>query len=214
MKLLSSVHLSEQQKSAITTYELLGGVLSFFLYQENTKLSVFENHRVAALQGLTQVCSFYDFGISEELLLGKKVDFVDFVGSFYDLKEKKLIVKGKSDSFLNDYFWFDEKEESKDTELRVRDFFQSSKSDGLSMSEAFIDPPYGLGGSRLEIGNSFNAIVSSLFDEFSMPDNIYEWSNNCSEYFESGKEWWGTSFYTYFVKNKSCIVVVLASATD
>ena len=43
---------------------------------------------------------------------------------------------------------------------------------------------------------------------------IYQWSDDWSNYFESGQEWWGTFFWTVYDTKRQMIAVIGASATD
>lgn len=74
---------------------------------------------------------------------------------------------------------------------------------------AFLEPPQG------------TPYLKSDFIEFNnvlFPDRkdvrVYRWNDDFSDYFDAGKEWWGTGLWTVSdVKNK-VIVVIGASLTD
>ncbi|MHA1381380.1 MAG: hypothetical protein ACTSRG_23685 [Candidatus Helarchaeota archaeon] len=44
--------------------------------------------------------------------------------------------------------------------------------------------------------------------------HIYLWDENCSRYFEPGKEWWGAYLWTILIQEKKEIVIIAASSTD
>lgn len=79
---------------------------------------------------------------------------------------------------------------------------------------AFRDPPYPLRRSQVEALELFRAMTESLFAGFREPLAVYEWSTECSNYFDAGREWWGTFFWTVGVLGASSIVGVVASTTD
>ncbi|MCK6691149.1 MAG: hypothetical protein L6Q97_03485 [Thermoanaerobaculia bacterium] len=43
---------------------------------------------------------------------------------------------------------------------------------------------------------------------------IYQWSDDWSNYFDAGKEWWGTFFWTVYDTRRQTVAVIGASATD
>ncbi len=43
---------------------------------------------------------------------------------------------------------------------------------------------------------------------------IYRWSDNWDIYFNIGKEWWGTFFWTILNKSNKTITIISASASD
>ncbi len=106
-------------------------------------------------------------------------------------------------------------------------------SNGLSY--ALLEVPYGLRYNEFirqkarklgEIKKSkkINLIQTKFFNHFleeiglEITDEtqliIYEWSNDWSYYFDAGKEWWGTFFWTILKKEKREIIVICASTTD
>lgn len=74
---------------------------------------------------------------------------------------------------------------------------------------AFLEPPHG------------NRYLKSDFIEFNdflfpnkMSCEVYRWNDTFSDYFDVGKEWWGTGLWTVYDKNTGIIVVIGASLTD
>ena len=43
---------------------------------------------------------------------------------------------------------------------------------------------------------------------------MYEWTTDWSDYFDEGREWWGTLCLTVYDKTLGRFAVILASATD
>lgn len=99
------------------------------------------------------------------------------------------------------------------------------------LAYALLEPPYGL---RLEIDakhgseeyyelqakeftNLYRMFLNDflLFSKYSKDDFIiYSWSDDWSNFFDAGKEWWGTYYYTVYNKRNNTIIVLGASETD
>ncbi|MBR1735442.1 MAG: hypothetical protein IJ736_00290 [Firmicutes bacterium] len=77
--------------------------------------------------------------------------------------------------------------------------------------QAFSDPPYGIPYSR----EDFEKINHLLFPvQFRDDLKIYSWNNDFSNYFDDGKEWWGTALWSVYDKNMQRFVIIGASLTD
>lgn len=89
------------------------------------------------------------------------------------------------------------------------EFFTEEKSEKLSFYSAFTEPPHALPYKS----EDFELLKQTLF---SSPENleIYRWADDFSNYFEVGKEWWGTGFWTIYDKSQKHFVVIGASSTD
>lgn len=74
---------------------------------------------------------------------------------------------------------------------------------------AFLEPPYG----THYLKSDFIAFHESLF-----PDQegieVYRWNDDFSNYFDAGKEWWGTGLWTVYDAKNKLFVVIGASLTD
>ena len=60
----------------------------------------------------------------------------------------------------------------------------------------------------------FDRLNAALFPEGTEGLEVYEWTTDWSEYFDEGREWWGTLCLTVYDKGMDRFVVILASATD
>jgi hypothetical protein len=78
-----------------------------------------------------------------------------------------------------------------------------------------MEPPYNLnlgkeifrrGEYLLEFLEYFFCNISEL--------TIYAWDTNCSVVFNSGKEWWGSYFWTIYNPTKKWYIGIIASETD
>lgn len=74
---------------------------------------------------------------------------------------------------------------------------------------AFLDPPY----PNSYILSDFIKLNKVLFP---FPDSceVYRWKDDFSDYFEMGKEWWGTGCWSVYDFVTKSFVVIAASLTD
>ena len=60
----------------------------------------------------------------------------------------------------------------------------------------------------------FNRINSVLFPMGTDDLEVYEWSDDWSNYFDDGHEWWGTACWSVYDRRMNRYAVIMASATD
>ncbi len=109
------------------------------------------------------------------------------------------------------------------TKYSIEDFFYDGNSSWevsgnikifpsyMTYWEAFFEPPYGVPYSK----EDFHKINHSLFPvQFRSDLEIYSWNNDFSNYFDDGKEWWGTALWSVYDKWMNRFVIVGASLTD
>lgn len=79
---------------------------------------------------------------------------------------------------------------------------------------AFFNPPHCLLKlqKEQEVFNNINNKYLSPFNDQNL--EIYSWNNDWSNYFDDGKEWWGTFYWTIYNKEKDMYIVIAGSATD
>lgn len=74
---------------------------------------------------------------------------------------------------------------------------------------AFLEPPY---------GNDYLVSDFIKFNDILIPNKeeieVYSWNDEFSNYFDAGKEWWGTALWTVLDKKNKTIIVIGASLTD
>lgn len=80
----------------------------------------------------------------------------------------------------------------------------------LNYRKAFLDPPHKISYSE----NDFKRVNDALFPNGTDELEVYEWSTDWSDYFDDGREWWGTLCLTVYDKTLNRFVVIMASATD
>jgi hypothetical protein len=67
--------------------------------------------------------------------------------------------------------------------------------------------------TNFDIGKFFLEFNEFLFDNINKLI-IYSWQTNCSNYFDAGKEWWGSFFWTVYNPTKKWYIGIAASTTD
>ena len=89
--------------------------------------------------------------------------------------------------------------------------FSSDYKDGeLNYRKAFLYPPHGNGCT----GKDFVRVNAALFPNGTDGLEAYRWTTDWLEYFDAGREWWGTLCLTVYDKSLNRFVVIMASATD
>ena len=95
--------------------------------------------------------------------------------------------------------------------IPVEALFSPDDSDGeLTYRRAFLCPPHENGYT----GEDFARVNAALFPNGTQALEAYRWTTDWSEYFDDGREWWGTLCLTVFDHSLGRFVVILASATD
>jgi hypothetical protein len=123
-------------------------------------------------------------------LAGERVSLDEFLGPRYDLLRKRLIMP-RSGVIPGGYAF------------------------------AFSDPPYTLADhannrriSEDEASDLFHAINVEVLSGVSPDSVIFQWPDDWSNYFDSGKEWWGSFLWTFANPGVTRIIALGASTTD
>ncbi len=74
---------------------------------------------------------------------------------------------------------------------------------------AFLEPPYGVP----YLTSDFIKFNDVLFP-FKEDTEVYRWNDDFSDYFDDGKEWWGTGLWSAYDKKTGIFVIIGASQTD
>ena len=74
---------------------------------------------------------------------------------------------------------------------------------------AFLEPPHGVPYVKSDF---------LVFNDVLFPNKehcfVYRWNDDFSNYFDAGKEWWGTGLWTIYDDYEGTVVVIGASLTD
>ena len=95
--------------------------------------------------------------------------------------------------------------------VSVDELFAPLNDNGkLNYRKAFLKPPH----TNNYGDTDFDKINKALFPNGTDGLEIYEWTTDWSEYFDEGREWWGTLCLTVYDIKLDRYVVIMASATD
>lgn len=134
-----------------------------------------------------------------------KISHKKAVISFFDVIGKRYRVGNR----LNHGSFSLEEDKMKCKRYSINKFFstKSSKFGDFSYWYAFHEPPYRTPYTE----DDFKRINNMLFTD---SIEIYLWNNDFSDYFDDGKEWWGTALWSIYDSKKNRFVVIGASLTD
>ena len=62
--------------------------------------------------------------------------------------------------------------------------------------------------------DDFRRVNSILFPAGTDELEVYEWTTDWSNYFDDGREWWGTACWSIYDRRMHRYIVIMASATD
>ena len=74
---------------------------------------------------------------------------------------------------------------------------------------SFLEPPYGVP----YLTSDFVKFHDVMFP-FKESTIVYRWNDDFSNYFDDGKEWWGTGLWSAYDKITNIFVIIGASQTD
>ena len=75
---------------------------------------------------------------------------------------------------------------------------------------AFLEPPQWFGCAP----DDFRRVNNALFPEGAGELEVFEWTTDWSNYFDAGREWWGTACWSVYDRRLDRFAVLFASATD
>ena len=227
MTIIETPKIIEKYKA----YEREGGVIDFRIFQLDTEQgdTPYQKHLAVAQQTLISVAEEvntrlnriaakskinrrefftmdYDFNILKDS--GKEISVQDFMGWQYEEVSGRVILSGGK--LRNRYFYYDDKEVIENA-LTID---QEDKGK-IGFVYAFLDPPYSFmcGKTIFEKGNFFLDFCRLLFTDISQIE-VYKWSTDSSNYFDEGKDWWGSFFWTVYNPCRYWYIGIIASTTD
>lgn len=223
----------------INEFDRLGGCVEFKVFTIDNAKDSYEAHFATAKATLTELSianedyfqkitkeyntnryQYFKLTINFDELSnsGVQIQLRDFLGPQFDLKANKPLIKGVQ-KFYNSYFYFDTEESEKDIVniTEVSGQFNFGDSDGVTgaFCGTFLEPPHSvkIGKNIFEHGQYFLEFCNLLFSDLNKIE-VYKWSVNCSNYFDAGKEWWGSHFWTVYNPTKNIYIGIVASTTD
>jgi len=220
-------------------FDRLGGCIQFKVFNVDSPATSYQTHLEIAKRTLIKIAKesedyfqrvakeyntdrnryFKQINYFEKLEnSGVKITIREFLGPQFDLETNKPLIKGVK-RLYNAYFYYDTEEDEKNiVDIdEITEQFDFKDSDGISgaFCGAFLEPPYSLRIEKniLKRGQYFLDFCKILFSDFTEIE-IYKWSVDCSTYFDDGKEWWGSHFWTVYNPIKSVYIGIVASTTD
>lgn len=216
--------------SRIADFEKKGGGLLFRLFRINKNYEgkkpddKYERHLVVARQTLEVINFESNFHFNRACLKGNRaslpilktdfeeldesgeeIEIEEFLGPFYDLNQKKPLVRGiKGNETLNSYFYYDQEETLRnkfDINQRIREFESNYPNNNGNFVYAFMEPPYRIqaGKSIQERGKYLIEFVNYFFSDINSLE-IMKWSTDCSAFFDAGKECGEVIFGRYIIQ--------------
>ena len=81
--------------------------------------------------------------------------------------------------------------------------------------DTFLEPPYDLDlkSELFSYGEYFDGFCKVIFSDLHQLE-IYKWSIDCSNIFDSGKEWWGSYYWTVYNPIQKTYIAILATSSD
>ena len=223
---------------SLSKFDNLGGIIDFKFFKILGANSDMEAHLLTAQRTLELLGKDNDeyfnrlaqslgtdrdkyFKVSANQILmntGTQITPEQFFGPYFNFKEERPILLGKTGRSLqgitvfSEYYNYDEVE-NKENIVIVHQNNISYKTQGYT--DAFLSPPHYFAGnvSNFEIGKLFLEFNQFFFDDIHRV-TVYSWATDCSNYFEAGKEWWGSFFWTVYNPVKDWYIGIAASTTD
>ena len=75
---------------------------------------------------------------------------------------------------------------------------------------AFLEPPQWFDCTP----DDFRRVNDALFPQGTAELEVLEWTTDWSNYFDAGREWWGTACWSVYDRRLDRFAVLFASATD
>jgi len=187
---------SSTQREEISKLKELGSVLHIVQF---AALGVVQDIYQLSVQATVEGMKLFSPNFSSTIMpIGSEISLKDFIG--FDLEKE----------FIN-----------------IRDYSKPS----AKLAYALLEPPYNLSIKINAEWNTYNyyeiktikytevykSFIKNLLCITNLNQDeikIFEWSDNWSDFFDDGKEWWGTFYWTIYNKRNNTIIVLGASSTD
>lgn len=185
------------------------GLNYIFMKKEDTHTNPYENHKEIAIAGMLRIKKLICETILRNIADSDDPD---------DIKEIEMIKNGHWPFFMveiNEEKMLSEKITCS-TFWEEKSYYKKQRPDGREYGlwsgykEAYFNPIHG--STRQEVFNIINSKYLSPFNDENL--EIYSWNDDWSNYFDSGKEYWGTFYWTIYNKEKGIYIVIGGSETD
>lgn len=218
--MLLTEHYTEKQTAAMEIFDELLVELEMISFEIKDSIEeVYTLSQEAAIHAM--IC--FDERL-EDNWQARKEDFLQRFTKFNFDNRLRYTINGKPDGkqiSFDEFVGFNYMNEN----VNIQDYRN------ISLAYALLEPPYGL---KLKIEATrgtpeYNEIKTKkyteiyrmflndfiLFSEYNKEDFvIYSWSDDWSNFFEPGREWWGNYYYTVYNKRNNTVIVLGASESD
>ncbi|MGY3777085.1 hypothetical protein [Isobaculum melis] len=212
MKFLEEETLNFEEtlkKHDIGIHYLALHVLDYIFFQIDDYQGI-ETHQLAAIEGMKKIALWRMLTRAKylEIRRGSKQHFSNeellknwqhaYGTTIYSILPK--LMKAEREN-LTDFF----------KEYPAKECYDYAKDKELveSYHHAFVDPPYGNSTGRKDFKKLNQLIFPNQQDLI-----IYRWNDDWSDYFDAGKEWWGTFYWTIYDPTSKRMTIIGGSATD
>lgn len=227
-------------KQYLSKFDDLGGVIDFKFFKVLETTSDLDAHLIIANRTLQLLGedndNYFDkvaqsldtnrgsyFKVASKSILADTSTLItpeEFFGPYFNFKDQRPILLGTTGkpfqnvTVFSDYYYYDEIE----IDDNIVSIKPNDNSDFVTQgyTDAFLKPPHSFGKSGMtnfEIGKLFLEFNKFLFDDINKII-VYSWQTDCSNYFDAGKEWWGSFFWTVYNPTKDWYIGIAASTTD
>jgi hypothetical protein len=239
LKNIMSIQIEEYKSQLLEKiyhqYDLNGGSLRFYTWELNLKNinqeeSTQDNiHKVVARQTIQKLNYETDKRWNSVVTEYKRSEYPNLQIDYNELDDSGIQLS--VDEFLGfDYDWIKNKPKFKGKKNGKHWYFDFDnheydeqkgklKAKGIEHNRGFIQafffPPNGmnLGEKESDVLKYFDDFTKTYFDEMKALI-IYAWSINCTHFFEFGKKWWGSYFWTVYNPTKNIYIGIVGSDSD
>lgn len=220
---MENIELYENKEiiNKLNEFDDFGGIIDIKVFKVDKSISEYNSHFLTAKNSILELQNnsrYFKIDFDENKLTGsgRKISVQEFLGPWFDFELKKPILRGFR--YLNNMFYFDMEETDKNIiNIRDSELFKSDTSELLTIgfAQAFLTPVHGfrVSNSIYETGKYFIDFCEFLFSDLNKIE-IFKWSTDCSNYFDDGKEFWGTLFCTVYNPKKDYYIGITVSDTD
>ena len=209
MKILNNeIKFLEEDIRKLEELEEIGICLHYiFLKTENKSNESFETHKKVAIASMNKIKEIMFNGIKNNLSKkkSKEITVENWPYFMVEIYEEKM----NAEKIKCNRFW------------EEKGYYEKCSSDGIEYGSwvhgyksAFFEPIFPIKISIEEQEKLFNDINNKYLSPFNDENlEIYSWNDDWSNYFDSGKEYWGTFFWTIYNKEKEIFIAIGASTT-
>jgi hypothetical protein len=199
-----------EQKKFLEHLSGIGVELETIIFKvEQIPIDVYKLSKEVAIKSMTILNGELNLLSPEENLHGTEINFHDFIGNGFNFETSELKL-----------FTYDEN----------RKVIYHNTETGFA--QALLNPPHGLHFTKdsnfasdsyknidtifyTNIIQDYLKIILNVSNVNNINNlRIISWSDNWSNYFDAGKEWWGTFCWTIYDNRNNTIKFLVASSTD